>query len=94
MDDYRGMAPDAKIAFVDLGDSSYDGVIMPRDLATTYFPLAFSVGARVHSDSWGSASTGYDLLASEVDLFSWQNQVMRHFKENLKIALLSLLAKF
>ena len=69
------MAPDAKVAFVDLADSSGSGIKIPQDLSRRYFPLTYAVGARVHSDSWGSASQDYDYMASEVDLFTWENQV-------------------
>ena len=37
--------------------------------------LPDQVGARVHSDSWGSSALDYDYMASEVDLFTWDNQV-------------------
>ena len=69
------MAPDAKVAFVDLADSSGSGIKIPQDLSRRYYPLTYAVGARVHSDSWGSASQDYDYMASEVDLFTWENQV-------------------
>ena len=71
----RGMAPDAKVAFVDLADSSGSGIKIPQDLSQRYFPLTYGVGSRVHSDSWGSASQDYDYMASQVDLFTWENQV-------------------
>ena len=61
------------MAFNDLG--SGDSIAIPEDLATRYFSYAFDVGARVHSDSWGSASTSYDYLAAQVDMFTWINQV-------------------
>lgn len=69
------MAPDAKVAFVDLADSSGSGIKIPQDLSQRYFPLTYGVGSRVHSDSWGSASQDYDYMASQVDLFTWENQV-------------------
>ena len=71
----RGMAPDAKLAFNDLGSGGDDGISTPEDLADSYFSFAYNVGARVHSDSWGSAATSYDYMASQVDLFVWQHQV-------------------
>ena len=37
--------------------------------------LPGQVGARVHSDSWGSSALDYDYMASEVDLFTWDHQV-------------------
>ena len=71
----RGMAPDAKVAFVDLADSSGSGIKIPQDLSQRYYPLTYGVGSRVHSDSWGSVSQDYDYMASQVDLFTWENQV-------------------
>ena len=71
----RGIAPDAKVAFTDLGSAGGDGISTPEDLATRYYNHAYDVGARVHSDSWGSGSTSYDYMAAQVDLFTWQNQV-------------------
>jgi hypothetical protein len=71
----RGIAPDAKVAFNDLGSTATGGIYTPEDLASRYFNYAYAVGARVHSDSWGTNSTSYDYMAAQVDLFSWQNQV-------------------
>lgn len=34
----------------------------------------YDVGARVHSDSWGSENTVYDLLAASLDRFTWNNK--------------------
>ncbi|BDA49389.1 probable c5a peptidase at N-terminal half [Coccomyxa sp. Obi] len=74
--DYRGMAPDAKVAFIDLASSTSGGIYTPQDLSEQYYPFTYRVGARVHSDSWGSgaAAQDYDFMASEVDLFTWENQ--------------------
>lgn len=69
------MAPDAKLAFNDLAGTSSGGIYTPQDLATGYYNYAYEVGARVHSDSWGSSGTSYDYLAAQVDLFTWQHQV-------------------
>ena len=71
----RGIAPDAKLAFTDLGSNSTGGIYTPEDLVTGYFSFAYDVGARVHSDSWGSSSTSYDAMAAQVDLYTWENQV-------------------
>lgn len=75
----RGMAPDAKLAFNDLAGSNADKIYTPQDLSSDYFNYAYDVGARVHSDSWGSSSTSYDYLAAQVDLFTWQQPVRLHF---------------
>ena len=70
------MAPDAKLAFVSLGSTGAENdVFTPQSLASGYFPFTYAVGARVHSDSWGSSSTAYDYMASQVDQFSWDHQV-------------------
>jgi subtilisin family serine protease len=61
-----GMAPDAKIAFIDLGDSSSDTISTPSDLANSYFPYTTGVGAAIHSDSWGATNIYYDFLARQV----------------------------
>lgn len=55
--EYRGMAPEARVAFIDLGDvgvSTSELIKTPPDLHSSYFPLAYKRGARVHSDSWSS----------------------------------------
>jgi len=67
----RGMAPAAKVAFVDLGSGSSQGVFTPKELSRFYYPNTYEHGARIHSDSWGSDSPTYDILSSEVDKFSW-----------------------
>ncbi len=72
---YEGMAPDAKIAFWDLGRGGVDTIVPPADLNSDYYPVSYSVGARVHSDSWGSSSIAYDELAAQVDMFSWAHPV-------------------
>ncbi|KAK9815878.1 hypothetical protein WJX72_011193 [[Myrmecia] bisecta] len=72
--DYRGMAPDAKLAFIDLGNGRSDSIYTPQDLSSEYFPYTYKAGARVHSDSWGSSNTDYDFMASEIDLYTWDHQ--------------------
>ncbi|KAG2498668.1 hypothetical protein HYH03_003413 [Edaphochlamys debaryana] len=74
LDPATGQAPAAKIAFMDLSRDKGDGVWTPGDLARSYFNLTYSVGARVHSDSWGSDLTAYDSMASALDRFTWANQ--------------------
>eukprot|EP00884_Botryococcus_braunii_P006262 jgi/Botrbrau1/15637/Bobra.4_1s0022.1 len=71
---YRGMAPDAKLAFTDLGGGGSDGIFTPSDLSRSYYKQPYEVGARVHSDSWGSSSNDYEFMASEVDSFTWDHQ--------------------
>lgn len=70
----QGMAPEAKVAFWDLSDSSSDMVMPPADMSADYYAVSYSAGARIHSDSWGSTSIQYDSLSREVDLFTWEHQ--------------------
>lgn len=78
------MAPDAKLAFTDLGGGGSDGIFTPSDLSRSYYKYPYDVGARVHSDSWGSSSNDYEFMASEVDVFTWDHQVI-HFTSFLFI---------
>lgn len=69
-----GMAPAAKIAFIDLSSAADgDAILTPYDLVNDYFPYTTAVGARVHSDSWGSTSIRYDNEAAQVDTYCWEN---------------------
>ena len=59
---YRGMAPDAKLAFSDLSSEkansgsksgrSSGAILVPGDMGGDYYRFAYDAGARVHSDSW------------------------------------------
>ncbi|MDJ0955138.1 MAG: S8 family serine peptidase, partial [Acidimicrobiia bacterium] len=47
---------------------------LPDDLSDL-LQQAYDVGARIHSDSWGSSVAGeYTIDSSQVDSFMWQNQ--------------------
>lgn len=73
--DTNGMASDSKIAFFDIGNATYPYL----DTYNTYniFRTAFDAGARVHSDSWGSDSSGsYDWSSYYADTFMWDNPEM------------------
>ena len=61
--DSKGVAFNARVSFMDLGDS--DGALwLPTDLETGLFQPAYDAGARIHSNSWGLAEvyevTSYD----------------------------------
>ena len=66
--EFNGMAPDAKVAFTDLGLSYGDqrGLIAPETM-DEYYEYGYGLGARIHSDSWGGLSTAYTRSAREVD---------------------------
>eukprot|EP00760_Papus_ankaliazontas_P011172 PhM_4_TR14669/c0_g1_i3/m.35547 len=68
---YRGMVPDAKIAFFDLAKSgdTVETISLPSDLRSQVLPYAYSTGARVHTNSWGGAYSAYTSYSHSVDLF-------------------------
>ncbi|KAK9803960.1 hypothetical protein WJX72_008369 [[Myrmecia] bisecta] len=37
----KGMAPDAKLAFIDLGNGRSDSIYTPQDLSSEYFPFTY-----------------------------------------------------
>ena len=61
-----GLAPDAKLAVTDLGAGAAASLQIPQSMAAYYNP-AWSVGARVHSDSWGEGTSAYTEAARQVD---------------------------
>ncbi|GMH38149.1 hypothetical protein BSKO_06033 [Bryopsis sp. KO-2023] len=69
----RGMAPHARVAFMDLGGDDSRSIYTPRELSRFYYPNTYEQGARIHSDSWGSDSPVYDVLSAEVDKFTWEH---------------------
>ena len=52
--DYDGMAPDAKVAFFDIGVANQLFLNVPNQLERTMFPVAATAGAKIHTNSWGS----------------------------------------
>lgn len=76
---YHGMAPDAKLAFFDIGVTQPAGVlIVPTDLSTDMFPAADAAGARIHSNSWGGASW-FDAYSVETDAYLYAHPEMTIF---------------
>lgn len=85
----RGVAPEARLVFQAVENwanmkglcSIYytDGYYLPglpSDL-NTMFHQAYTAGARIHSNSWGSAAAGdYTLESVQVDTFVWNNRDM------------------
>lgn len=71
--DYNGVAYDAKLVIQDIGDGgSLTGI--PADL-NEYFQQAYNDGARIHSNSWGSAVAGaYTSFSQDVDEFMWNHK--------------------
>jgi hypothetical protein len=69
---YNGMAPDAKLVFSDISNDETLGGL-PDNLAADYFPVPYSLGARVRSDSWGTEDAFYTESARDFDLFAFKN---------------------
>lgn len=66
---FQGLAHEAKLAVFDIGDGS-GSLNLPRNTYSAIYDDSYRVGARVHSISWGTDSTHYDTLASELDRFA------------------------
>lgn len=70
---FAGVAPEAKIVFQSIGDSG-EFVFPPLHLGELFQP-AYDDGARIHSNSWGSAAFGqYTVYSNEVDQFTWDHK--------------------
>ncbi len=69
---YRGMAPGARLVFQSIM-TAYSTLALPDDLNDFYQP-PYDLGARVHSDSWGSAVEGeYTSDSMTSDEFIWDH---------------------
>jgi len=73
MQQYHGSAPEAKIVFQDLmKDGAFSG-LRNTDIGRDLFQVAYDVGARIHSNSWGRSQNVYGDNAREVDRFTYAN---------------------
>jgi hypothetical protein len=73
---FAGVAPEARLVIQSVLDNSGGLRGIPTDLNTLFQP-AYNDGARVHTNSWGSAVAGaYTTDSRNVDLFSWNNKQM------------------
>ena len=72
--EFNGVAYEAKLAFFDIGRAGVGSLSVPRSLATSMFPTAYALGARVHSNSWGASANVYSTNARDVDSYSFANQ--------------------
>jgi len=68
----NGVAPDANLAFYDLGETNKDGLSLPRP-AYTLLSSGKSAGARIHSASWGSNQDYYTVIETEIDQYLNEN---------------------
>jgi len=72
--DDNGMAPEAKLAFYDIGMPNAQNLNVPGNLATQMFPYAKRVGVLLHSNSWGSTANTYSGNSRQIDEYSYENQ--------------------
>lgn len=72
---YVGMAPEARLVFQAVENNTTGQLTgIPADL-NALFAEAYNAGARIHTNSWGSAVSGvYDSSSQGVDQFSWANK--------------------
>ncbi|MFL7790720.1 MAG: S8 family serine peptidase, partial [Anaerolineae bacterium] len=73
---FRGMAPGAELVIQSLYSPTQPGSLyVPADLNLLLAP-AYTDGARIHNDSWGSAVNRYDTRAQTADQFVWDHPDM------------------
>jgi serine protease AprX len=75
---FNGIAPGAKIAFLDIGRGSNtadDPAVIrpPSDVDANLFSVLYSDGARVMSMSWGINSNDYETYSRLLDKFMWEH---------------------
>lgn len=71
--EYDGMAPEAKIAFFDIGVTGEAGLQVPS-LYNSIFPAAYNADAHLHSNSWGSNYQVCDERCEDIDRFTYENK--------------------
>ncbi|WP_319506852.1 PGF-pre-PGF domain-containing protein [uncultured Methanolobus sp.] len=72
---YSGMAPEAELVFQAIGNGG-DYIYPPDDL-NDLFQEAYILGARIHTNSWGSDANGeYTDYSQDVDQFVWDHPDM------------------
>ncbi|KAJ8601525.1 hypothetical protein CTAYLR_008012 [Chrysophaeum taylorii] len=74
-----GIAPDAKIAFLDMSpldddDDDEDDLYPPANFDDVPLALTYDLGARISSNSWGSSSGEYGSRSAQIDDFCFKNQ--------------------
>ncbi len=73
---FRGCAYEAQLVMQSVMDASGSLSGLPSDLNVLFYQT-YTNGARIHSDSWGSATDGaYDTSARQADQFMWNYKDM------------------
>ncbi|MBU1700140.1 MAG: S8 family serine peptidase [Candidatus Eisenbacteria bacterium] len=77
-DNYNGLAYRARITVQDVGNDDFFscllGLLSVPSSLTSAFSDAYTLGSRIHTNSWGSSSNSYDTHARDVDNFMWSNK--------------------
>jgi len=74
-EEFSGVAPLARVAFVDVHSGAAGGFLsIPEPYDSALFAHTFRMGARVHSGSWGADDKRYSADDMWVDAFSWENR--------------------
>jgi len=73
-----GMAPAAQVTMLSMGPNNGSGLSVPLDLYTGIFQDAYTDGARLHNNSWGSTGSfgAYTAFSRDVDEFMRDNRDM------------------
>ena len=72
---YRGMAPAARLVVQSVADAN--GVLRIPDEFADLLDDAYSLGARIHNDSWGAEVSGdYNLRSQQADEYVWAHPDM------------------
>lgn len=70
---YKGNAYGAKVAFYDIGIPNAQFLNVPSNMEDMTAP-AYRVGARIHTNSWGSSTNSYTSSSYYFDKYSFENQ--------------------
>lgn len=71
---YSGMAPEAELVFQAAGDGTAY-LTLPDDLSEMFYEV-YLLGARIHTNSWGSTNKSYTSYTQKVDKFMWDHPDM------------------
>lgn len=71
--DFTGTAPEARLVLVDVQQGT-GGLSIPAPYDSALLQYVYNAGARVHSGSWGIASSRYTDEDRRVDAFCWSHR--------------------
>jgi hypothetical protein len=75
---YNGMAYKAKLTVQDIGSDDWSacnlGIAGVPNSLTAALEASYNLGARVHSDSWGSGNNDYDFYCLDADNELWNHK--------------------